>query len=289
MTTSLPSRVQILTAIINVAKKLGRPPSRREFQRETRISENQVSKYFANWNEAVRGAGLEPDKANVRIEPSDLLEDWGKFVRRNRCIPTFYGYRKEGKYSPDIFKRKFGAWSKIPGEFRKFAESRPDWADVLAIFPSTSAHTQRPESPEPSQNETVIDAGRPAQLHKKLAKGRIYGNHINFRGLRHEPVNENGVIFLFGMVAGDIGYSVESVQAGFPDCEAKRQVARGKWERVQIEFEYESRNFRDHGHPLEGCDIIVCWRHNWADCPSNMEVVELSSVIKKLLSDDEKG
>jgi hypothetical protein len=91
------------------------------------------------------------------------------------------------------------------------------------------------------------------------------------------------------MVAGDIGYSVESVQAGFPDCEAKRQVARGKWERVQIEFEFESRNFRDHGHPPEGCDIIVCWRHNWPDCPPNLEVVELSSVLKKLLSDAEAG
>lgn len=281
---------QVLTAIRDVTTKLGRPPSRREFQSETGISEFQVCKHFANWREAVRDAGFEPDTTNVRIEPFALLEDWGKFVRRNGRIPTRNSYQREGKYSTGVFDRKFGTWSKIPGEFRKFAEFQPDWADVLAILPPpSSTQTQRPESPEPLQNETLTDAGRPAQLHKKLAKGRIYGNHINFRGLRHEPVNENGVIFLFGMVAGDIGYSVESVQAGFPDCEAKRQVARGKWERVQIEFEYESRNFRDHGHPLEGCDIIVCWRHNWPDCPPNMEVVELSSVIKKLLSGDEAG
>jgi hypothetical protein len=39
-------------------------------------------------------------------------------------------------------------------------------------------------------------------------------------------------------------------------------------------------NFRDHGHPLTGCDVIVCWLHNWPDCPAHIEVLELSSFIK---------
>jgi len=51
---------------------------------------------------------------------------------------------------------------------------------------------------------------------------------------------------------------------------------------VNLEFEFESRNFRDHGHPLTGCDVIVCWRHNWPDCPAHIEVLELSSLIKSL-------
>jgi hypothetical protein len=51
---------------------------------------------------------------------------------------------------------------------------------------------------------------------------------------------------------------------------------------VRIEFEFESRNFRDHGHPVNGCDVIVCWPHNWDECPENMQVVELSSVIKSM-------
>ena len=114
-----------------------------------------------------------------------------------------------------------------------------------------------------------------------------YGNPIDFRGLRHEPVNEDGVVFLFGMVARELGYLVEAVQAGFPDCEAKRQVEAGKWQRVRIEFEYESRNFRDHGHPPEGCDVIVCWRHNWPECPAELEVVELRSVIATLSGSEE--
>jgi hypothetical protein len=114
-----------------------------------------------------------------------------------------------------------------------------------------------------------------------------YGDPIDFRGLRHEPVNEQGVVFLFGMVAKELGYSVEAVQTGYPDCEAKRQIGPGKWQRVRIEFEYESRNFRDHGHPVNGCDVIVCWRHNWADCPTRLEVLELRTVIATLASTDD--
>src|SRR5258706_14491232 len=120
--------------------------------------------------------------------------------------------------------------------------------------------------------------------YSKLEGRPTYGNPIDFRGLRHEPVNEDGVVFLFGMVARELGYLVEAVQAGFPDCEAKRQVDAGKWQRVRIEFEFESRNFRDHGHPPEGCDVIVCWRHNWPDCPPPLEVVELRNLIRSLSS-----
>lgn len=109
-----------------------------------------------------------------------------------------------------------------------------------------------------------------------------YGNPIDFRGLRHEPVNEDGVVFLFGMVARELGFLVEAVQAGFPDCEAKREVGAGKWQGVRIEFEYESRNFREHHHPPDGCDVIVCWRHNWPECPRDLEVVELREKIKRL-------
>jgi hypothetical protein len=95
-------------------------------------------------------------------------------------------------------------------------------------------------------------------------------------------VNEQGVVFLLGVVAKERGYMGEALQAGYPDCEAKRQIAPGRWQRVRIEFEFESRNFRDHGHAPNGCDVIVCWRHNWPDCPVHIEVVDLSTAIKSL-------
>jgi len=109
-----------------------------------------------------------------------------------------------------------------------------------------------------------------------------YGAPIDFRGLRHAPLNEQGVVYVFALVARDIGFTVEAIGTSFPDCEAKRQIDRRgeRWQRVRIEFEYLSSDFKKHGHPIEGCDLIVCWKHDWPECP--LEVIELSEVIKSL-------
>jgi len=101
-------------------------------------------------------------------------------------------------------------------------------------------------------------------------------------GLAYEPVNEMGVMALFCMLSRQLGFVIESVQSGFPDCEAKMEVEPGRWQHFRIEFEYESRNFRDHRHDPEKCDLIVCWRHNWKDCPPNLQVLELSKVIGRM-------
>lgn len=107
----------------------------------------------------------------------------------------------------------------------------------------------------------------------------IVGDLINFRGLVYAPLNENGVIFLFGKVADDLNMYIEEIKPGFPDCVGRRFVGKG-WERVAIEFEYQSRNFQAHGHDPEQCDMIICWEHNWPGCP--IEVVELRTVIPDL-------
>jgi hypothetical protein len=109
-----------------------------------------------------------------------------------------------------------------------------------------------------------------------------YGTPLEFRGLRHAPLNEQGVVYVFALVARDLGFTVEAIGTSFPDCEAKRQIDRKgeRWQRVRIEFEYFSSDFRRHDHPKEGCDLIVCWKDDWTECP--LEIIELSEEIKKL-------
>jgi hypothetical protein len=92
-----------------------------------------------------------------------------------------------------------------------------------------------------------------------------------------------GVVYLFGLLGHRLGYVVTRIQSEFPDCEAFREVAPGRWQRVRIEFEFESRNFLLHKHDPKKCDVIVCWKHNWAECPANIEVIELSSMMKGLM------
>jgi hypothetical protein len=110
----------------------------------------------------------------------------------------------------------------------------------------------------------------------------VYGPPLSLPGLGHEPANEAGVVFVFGMMAHRLGFRVLALQSGFPDCEAMREVQPGKWQRVRIEFEFLSRNFKEHGHDPDQCDVIVCWRHNWVECPENLEVLELRRVVRGL-------
>jgi hypothetical protein len=109
----------------------------------------------------------------------------------------------------------------------------------------------------------------------------VVGDLINFRGLVYAPVNENGVVFLFGKMVEDLNMYVEEIKPGFPDCIARRFVGKG-WERVSIEFEYKSSNFVQHGHDPNGCDLIVCWEHDWKDCP--IEIIELKTEIIGLVN-----
>jgi Homing endonuclease associated repeat len=235
----------IVNSIAAIARGLGRVPTRSEFVRLVEISEYSVSQCFPSWNDAVRSAGLQANTMNVRLEDSELLKDGGKTVRTNRAIPARRAYRCLGKYDPRTLERRFGPWSSLPKVFLNFAKDNPKWADVVALLPVPVAKQEH------GSNNDLTSPILPKKTRNAALKGRTtYGNPTRFRGLRHEPVNEQGVVLLFGMLAKELGYLVEAVQTGFPDCEAMRQVTPERWQRVRIEFEFESRNLRDHGQSV---------------------------------------
>jgi hypothetical protein len=135
--------------------------------------------------------------------------------------------------------------------------------------------------------EPEMEAEGLAHHHGALGNGQgqcgkpvVYGEPLGLAAMAHAPTNELGVLFLFGILAAGMGFRVERLQAAFPDCEAKREIAPGKWELVFIELELYSRNFRSHRHNPKGCHAIVCWKHNWPDCPDWLEVIELSKLVK---------
>ncbi len=49
-------------------------------------------------------------------------------------------------------------------------------------------------------------------------KGDEVGPRIDFPGLTYAPINEQGVVLLFGMLADDVGFSVESIRVQYPDA-----------------------------------------------------------------------
>jgi len=111
-------------------------------------------------------------------------------------------------------------------------------------------------------------------------KEQKVGAIINFRGLTYAPVNEQGVVFLFGKMNDELDIKIETIQDAFPDAigiDYRNRTDVGL--RKRIEFEFLSSNYN---HPLDGCDILVCWEHDWKDCPESIEVIELKSELGKI-------
>ncbi len=113
----------------------------------------------------------------------------------------------------------------------------------------------------------------------KTRKRRKFGERINYKSLSCAPINEQGVVYLFGVLHDVFDFKVESIQTGFPDCVARRQIDDKRWEELRIEFEFQSNSFVRHKHDPDGVDIIIYWEHNWKKCPDHIEVIELKSVI----------
>jgi hypothetical protein len=127
------------------------------------------------------------------------------------------------------------------------------------------------------------------------AKGRIrfpkkpkeevaIGEPLDFEGLTNAPMEENGVIFLFGKLHERMGIRIKAIRKGFPDAAAEVWIKDRLYPRM-IEFEYRSSDFKRHRHDPSKCDIIVCWEHDWRDCPRNIFVIELRKEIANYIQE----
>ncbi|MFX0199452.1 MAG: restriction endonuclease [Candidatus Hodarchaeota archaeon] len=110
----------------------------------------------------------------------------------------------------------------------------------------------------------------------------VIGEPLDFEGLTNAPMEENGVIFLFGKLHERMGIRIKAIRKGFPDATGEVWIKNRLYPRT-FEFEFRSSDFKRHGHDPENCDIIVCWEHDWTECPKNLFVIELKSELEKYI------
>ena len=214
---------------------------------------------------------------NARIDERCLLADWGCVVCKLRRMPTAKEYAKHGKYSCSTVKGRFHSWSNIPDAFRAYAKQKPRWKRVLKYlaqpalgervrhYSYLSADPPQPRFKRPPRRAPQCKRRRHAQ--ERIARRPVCGELLDVRGpLCFATTNEQGVVLLFGKLAEQLGFFVLGLQSAYPDCVALHRFSPGNWQPVTIEFEFESKNFRIHRHDPAGCDFIVCWEHNWAEC-----------------------
>ena len=266
------TKQEIMEAIKGCAEKLGRVPSFTDLKKTCRVSGRAIRKHFGKYSWALRDCKLKTEGNSRKADMPDLFRDWARVARQLNKLPTVLEYSHLSDYSQTPLTVRFGSWRHVPYGLKQYAEKHgmaEEWKDVLELIKTNDKRVEGnviPKRGEQSLRQWNVLIDRPQ-----------YGAPMKPCALAYCPTNEAGVLFLFGSVAIDLGFMVTNVQAAFPDCEAMRRVEGGKWQPVKIEFEYESRNFLQHLHDPNGCDLIVCWEHNWPECP--VEVLELRSFM----------
>lgn len=256
----------LIQTVLHIANELGRKAiSQTEFTKKTGISYRPINRLFNNWENFVTEAGLHIHPShNKKIPDKALYEEFYRLRDKLGHFPSYSELALHAKYSHGTFENRFGTFSQFKINAIQFG------IKTGLVEPNIGQHEIEQHIKVPKDTAVSYDA---------LNDRPVLGVRIDFRGLLHAPVNELGVVYLFGMLSEELGFVVESVQAGFPDCEAKRRLAKNHWQRVHIEFEFKSANFLAHGHDLSKCDLIVCWIHDWRDCP--IEVISLKDYIDK--------
>jgi hypothetical protein len=271
------SKEEIISAIKECAEKLGHAPSFPELQVTMKVSKRAVRVSFGTYTQALQACGLERRGAGYEVSQRNLFLDWAGLVRKLGKVPTITDYEQHGEYSLSPMMRCYGSWKQLPEGMWEYARREGlegEWEDVLKI---AAAHL-KPGNVDARRSRPLT---RPTFEARPLAGQPMYGTPLMHEVMCYAPTNEMGVMVLFGADAKRLGFKILRLQAGCPDCEAMIEVAPGRWQRIRIEFEYESRNFLAHMHSLDDCDLIVCWEHNWQNCP--VPVLEL----KRAISDQE--
>lgn len=270
-------------------RAVGGVPSRREYERLGSYGGEVLTGRFQGWSQV-------PAAFSRIVAAGGLAGDWTDVLEKIQRgpIPTRGG-------CPDLPKKREDARLAHQAGARQTAQPNEAPAPQAAQLPqpeTDTANTQRLPPPlhgmkcvtdtmlavfiaelAPTGLQWITAACFPR---RPLQNRPLLGAPTRLPAFPYEPVNEMGVMVLFSMMAHQLGFVIESVQAGFPDCEAKIEVEPGRWQHFRIEFEYESRGFKVHGHDAAQCDLIVCWRHNWKKCPPHIQVLELSKVVAGL-------
>jgi hypothetical protein len=293
-----------------LARKKGRVPTRDEYEREGRYASASLETRFHRWTQV-------PSAFLKFAESMGLSEEWSDVVGiiHNGPMPTRGGGRRWLKGWKKNDKKNDGK----KNDWNKNHEMRNAWKnDDLQENTAQQNEDSQKEDPRKSNSNVPAPASAlsppqagvsvlPPPLHgmkcvtvsmlailfsmsslRALVPRRVYpdrpllGAPMDLPGFLFEPTNEMGVVLLFGMLFWRLGFIIESAQIGYPDCRAKLEVEPGRWQDVGIEFEHQSRHFLAHRHDPSRADFLVCWIHNWKNCPPNLQVIELREVVRRL-------
>jgi hypothetical protein len=255
------TKQEITAGIQECAAKLGRVPTHSELAKLAGISRRVVRGLFGTYTRALRECNLERKGGGRKVEMEDLFRDWAGVVRKLNKLPTLFEYEELSRYSQGPLMTRFGTWSRVPLGLKQYAEEKgwnEDWKDVLAmiearkqgageraLWQERAISLERAGWPGEKAEWPGPADGNPIRGPIILRDRPIYGRVMRPYPLICAPVNELGVVFLFGAVTERLGFLVLRTQTEY-SAWSPRMVDEERCQLVKIEFEQESRISETH-------------------------------------------
>jgi len=280
--------------VIKVWKELDRKSDKKVIGLKAVCAEMGIKPYHVeqlfqgeSLTEVKRRHGIRTAPQEEPYTPDQLLEKYDKVVSKYARIPSWNQVKFITGTADATFKRHFNKTGELKRDlveayYKWLKKDKPDSENLTVV----ENWLKGEDKPNVSPVATAETSRRRTRLSEKT-EGRPLGRLLRYENINmvYGPVNEQGVIVLFAMMSKHLQYNIEGVWPNsFPDCTATRVERDGKLRSVEIEFEFMSKDFVDHAHDPNACDVLVCWKDNWKDRPSNIEVLELSKEVEKMQS-----
>ncbi len=149
---NMPKRDYIIDEIRRVAEKVGRPPGRQVFERETGIRKPEwYGIHFRSWGDALREAGYEPNERQGKFSSEQILRKYAEAIRHFGRIPAeidirMYSRERKGFPVHTTFSNHFGNKSGLIAALTEWVRKNDEFSDLMALLPEPE-ETDPPSPP----------------------------------------------------------------------------------------------------------------------------------------------
>jgi hypothetical protein len=178
------SKRHILDEIRRTAEANGGVPlGWRKFATETGIRDpDWKGKLWARWSDAVREAGLTPNKLTEAYAENELLDMYAKLALEIGRLPTVADIRlsvRNGLKFPEYstFANRFGGKAQLIEKLLIYCKARPAYADVVALCEGYVPRNRRSDKTGETSGENIgaiylAKSGRSYKIGRSKAVGR---------------------------------------------------------------------------------------------------------------------
>jgi hypothetical protein len=201
------SKESIITTLQNLAASLKKDTlSKQDVNRV--LPASSINTYFGSLGNALEAAGLCRASSSEHLDAfrseysnNDLFISVFQVEQQVGREPKAMEYTVRGAYSIRPFRKRFGPWPEVLKHYRKWKQEQNSTVNPeIVVTPE--------QSPNIAFSKAKIEGCQPLPNHPNMnfQPAQLYGEPIDFRGLRHAPINEQGVVYLFGMVSRELGF-----------------------------------------------------------------------------------